>query len=161
MVRFLIFLLPFIGIISISCHRHAVEYKQLDPTVTEHIERTRQDTLAKEMVIAHNRWRQIIGVPEVKWSLKLATAIQAWINTLEKNDCQTLSRPNYGKYGENISQITDYQSSSSEIVAKWGKHQNTCRQCPFYAKLASAKVREIGCGVASCSHGQVWICSYD
>lgn len=116
---------------------------------------------------AHNAERAKVGVGPLQWSPTLARHAQGWADRLAKRDCALEHRTD-DPYGENL-----YWSSGaanvSSVVGKWAdeaKHydhrRNSCKGvCGHYTQMVWSRSRSLGCGVARCSGGEVWVCNYD
>ena len=135
-----------------------------------------------EMLTAHNRWRRMVGVPDVSWSSSLAQSAQAWAGHIEQTrqcSIDASAHSNDPEVGENlawrsalryINGRSELQSATpTDITNDWAgekKHydhaSNSCRGvCGHYTQIVWKSTREIGCGHAVCGNlSQVWVCRY-
>ena len=134
-----------------------------------------------EMVAAHNRWRNEVGVPGLKWSDRLADVAQGWADRLAGNNCAMHHSGN--GYGENIYQASalmwpdgrrEFRSvSSRRPVDAWGEEKqwydaetDQCSApgkdtCGHYTQVVWKGTKEVGCAMAVCdNNAQVWVCNY-
>ena len=74
-------------------------------------------SLAREMLAAHNAVRARVGVGPLAWSDRLAARAQDWADTLVARR-QFLHRPKSG-YGENLFEITGATASAAQVVNAW------------------------------------------
>ncbi len=128
----------------------------------------------KGIVAAHNVWRKKVGVPNLKWSDKLAGVAQNWANKLKRNgkDGECAFEHSTNDYGENLYWTSGKVTDVKRVVDAWGNEvndynysKNTCKQgkmCGHYTQIVWKDTKEVGCGKASCKvGGEVWVCSYD
>lgn len=141
------------------------------------------------MVAAHNRWRQTVGTPAVKWSARLATTAQAYANKLKATQgCKQVHSDAAG-LGENLFWAsaaikTSTSSTGSKTITNkaqaitptqatdaWGSEvrnysstTNLCatgRVCGHYTQVVWRATTDIGCGQAVCpDNSQIWVCNY-
>lgn len=125
----------------------------------------------------HNRWRSRVGVPDLKWSDKLADVAQDWADTLKKEGCGFYHSGN--GYGENLfmSSALMYSDGRRELVNvtpkdavdSWGNEvkdynyaDNSCSGvCGHYTQVVWKDTKEVGCARTVCDDkSQIWVCSY-
>ncbi len=132
------------------------------------------------LVAAHNKWRNKVGVPPLRWSDALAKDAQAWAGVLGKKNC-AMRHSKQREYGENIFWASaerwsdgrrEVQNISGEsVVNDWASEvrdynykKNKCRRgrrCGHYTQLVWRRTQEVGCGVAVCADkSQIWVCRY-
>jgi uncharacterized protein YkwD len=124
-------------------------------------------SLAREMVDAHNAVRAGVKMPPLAWSDKLAERAQDWANTLLARR-QFSHRPN-SPYGENLFEITGAPATSAQVVKAWADEvrdydykSNKCRgACGHYTQIIWRNTKEVGCAVARGGGREVWVCNYD
>ncbi len=137
----------------------------------------------KQMVAAHNRWRNTVSVPPLNWSVELAASAQEWANHL-KDDSQCRmrhSKPD-GKYGENLywGSALEWSDGRREVqkvnprkvVDDWASERadydyrsNSCapgKMCGHYTQVIWKTTTSVGCAVALCedTREQIWVCRY-
>ena len=128
---------------------------------------TERVSLADSMLAAHNAVRQEAGVPELNWSVELATFAQQWADALVARG-QFAHRRN-SPYGENLYEITGVRTTPGEVVEQWAAESknyryssNTCRGvCGHYTQIVWRDTRKVGCAVARKAGTEVWVCNYD
>jgi pathogenesis-related protein 1 len=125
------------------------------------------ESLARQMVAAHNAVRMRVGVPPLSWSGKLAEVAQQWADTLLRNGALQHRTPN--SYGENLFEITGAAATPAEVVEDWASEarnydyrNNSCSAtCGHYTQVVWRDSKEVGCGVAQNQTRQIWVCEYD
>ncbi len=127
------------------------------------------NTGIRQMVNAHNSWRQEIGVAPLSWSPKLASFAQDWANTLvARNEFKHRANNNYG---ENLAASQGKSFSPTSVVKYWGEEvrdynykTNSCKSgemCGHYTQLVWNKTKEVGCAKAQSGNKEVWVCNYN
>ena len=122
-----------------------------------------------EIISQHNQWRSKVGVPDLKWSDKLAEEARKWALQQAKQSCQM--QHSSGPYGENIYWAT-FRSNPADVVDSWGSEienytyrTNTCATnevCGHYTQIVWRNTTEVGCAVAQCRNGNyIWMCMYN
>jgi len=115
---------------------------------------------------AHNAVRRTVGVPALSWSPKLASVAQRWADQLGARGCEL--EHSRSPYGENLfymSQPADAQT----VVDSWASERSDYRHktnrcsgvCGHYTQVVWRETNALGCGVARCGQGEVWVCNYD
>jgi uncharacterized protein YkwD/acetyltransferase-like isoleucine patch superfamily enzyme len=127
------------------------------------------DTLA-----THNKWRNMVGVANLTWSDKAATAAQNWANTIA-SQCQLqhggLSDADGTQYGQNIHWTSASSTTMEQVVNAWASEKqfynysdNSCeagKVCGHYTQIVWANTTQVGCGQAQCSNGSTMtVCNY-
>jgi uncharacterized protein YkwD len=125
------------------------------------------DSLAREMLAAHNAVRQRMGIRPLAWSNRLASYAQEWADTLAASgEFKHRSDP---VYGENLFDITWGSVSPSEVVRDWAAQSedydykaNRCRGiCGHYTQIVWKTTKRVGCAMAKRGNREVWVCNYD
>jgi uncharacterized protein YkwD len=127
---------------------------------------TPANTLALEILAAHNAVRVKTQLPPLQWSSELAAFSQKWANKLLAKNRYT-HNPN-SPYGENIF-IGGVGCIPSAVVMEWASESkyysygtNACNgDCGHYTQIVWRNTRRVGCAVARNSVREVWVCSYD
>jgi pathogenesis-related protein 1 len=133
------------------------------------------------MIEAHNAWRRIVHVPELRWSTEAAQFAQNWANQLAAQGCEARYNPDPQRkehYGENVFKAwasepyPGWRRTPQQIVDKWGEEgrfydlaTNLCnapsgRICGHYVQLTWDETQVVGCGRARCEKAEVWVCDY-
>lgn len=124
-------------------------------------------SLSQDMLAAHNAVRARAGVPPLAWSATLAAVAQEWANNLIASHA-FYHRPG-NRYGENLYSLSGGATSPAEVVATWAAEargydvrSNTCAGvCGHYTQLVWRNTTTVGCGVATDSEREVWVCDYN
>ena len=119
------------------------------------------------LTAAHNAVRKKVGVAPLRWSQPLARHAQKWADALAADGC-ALDHRRDDPYGENL-YWSSGAASASAVVAKWADEakdydhrRNSCKGvCGHYTQMVWSTTRSLGCGMASCKNGEVWVCNYD
>jgi len=132
------------------------------------------------MTEPHNRIRTKLGLPDLRWSGRLAKiAGKRAVYLAENNDCEM--RHTRSEYGENLFwaspvKWSDGRRETQKITAKhvaeaWAAEAadydystNSCRSgamCGHYTQMVWKETRELGCAMAVCpDEAQIWVCVY-
>lgn len=126
------------------------------------------DSMAREMLAAHNAARAKAGTPPLVWSAKLAQSAQEWADHLIA--AGGLEHRKKNKYGENLFEMRGAKATPAEVVGRWVSEaanfdykSNKCRsgQCGHYTQVIWRWTKEVGCAVAEKGARQVWVCEYN
>ncbi len=125
--------------------------------------------IAEEWVKAHNKYRKMHQVGNVKWSVKIAKSAQAYADT-----CPV--PPNHSKtsYGENMA-WGGYGSDVKQAVARWYREEPKYNYnkgayqsgAGHFTQIVWKGTTEIGCGYKTdCNNlrqygGGVFVCQYN
>ncbi len=135
----------------------------------------------QQILDAHNAYRTEVNVPALTWSDELAQYAQSWANELATNrGCNMQHRPHDDndpwnqKYGENIFSGggTNWSPTVLDAVSDWAsekkdfnpdsKECNSGGICGHYTQMVWKSTTQVGCGVATCSDGNVIVvCNYN
>ena len=123
----------------------------------------------KQMLDAHNAWRNRAGVPPLTWSPQLASYAQEWATKLLREN-RFEHRSNLA-YGENLAWAGGQQLSPERVVKMWGDEiadynyaNNSCRtgkMCGHYTQIVWRKTQQVGCGMARGNGKEIWVCNYN
>ena len=76
------------------------------------------DSMAQEIVAAHNKYRAEVGVPPIEWSNDLASQAQEWANYLTSN--RLFKHSGAKGEGENIWMGTSRAYSFTQMIDSFG-----------------------------------------
>jgi len=124
-------------------------------------------SLAGQMLAAHNAVRAEVKTRPLEWSDKLAEAAQNWANRLIVE--HTLAHQQHPNYGENLFEANGSNATPEEVVKRWAAEAsnydyktNRCRgACGHYTQIVWRDTRRVGCAVARSPGREVWVCEYD
>jgi uncharacterized protein YkwD len=125
-----------------------------------------EESLARDMLTAHNEVRAKVGVPPLAWSENLARAAQEWANTLIA-ERRFDHRPK-SKTGQNLFRMDGGREAPRKVVERWASEaanfnykSNRCKgECGHYTQLVWRSTKEVGCAVAGGGSREVWVCEY-
>ncbi len=133
------------------------------------------------MLERHNRWRRVVGAPDLVWSAQAAQQAQRWADQLAREQCEMRHNPDPARrqhYGENIyrywrsAPYAPWKRKAPYVVDAWAAEAQwydlaTGRcdapeqaSCGHYTQLIWATSQAVGCGRAHCGSSEVWVCNY-
>lgn len=144
---------------------------------------------SERMLAAHNRVRQQLSIPKLRWSNQMSVYATEWALFLsDEVGCDLRHRGAIGLplhkngIGENLYKHaavvrTDGNRqldviSENDVVFNWARESgdynyvsNDCalnKSCERYTQLVWRDSAVVGCGAASCpNNDQIWVCNYD
>lgn len=133
-----------------------------------------QDSIAAQLLAAHNRYRSEVGVPALIWSDTLSSHAQDWADHLAATG-GTLQHSQEAGEGENLWQGTADRFSYTDMVDSWGDEKQYFRPGAFpavsstgnwpdvghYTQLIWGNTTEVGCGVATVNSSDILVCRYN
>lgn len=154
--------------VALACTDHPAQPANPSHTQASTSLNVHRPTWSREMLEAHNQWRQRTGIPPLTWSDDLAKHAQAWANHLANDNFRLYHRPN-NPYGENLTWAAHQKLSPTEVVNMWGdeiKHYdyetNRCSAvCGHYTQLVWQKTTEVGCANIRSGPQEIWVCNYN
>jgi pathogenesis-related protein 1 len=169
-MRTLIVLLPFACLSTAQAQyppQYPWRYPQYGGPYAQPAPRSPPRSLAAAMLEAHNAIRSRVGVPPLAWSEQLAALAQDWARHLIATHAFA-HRPG-NRFGENIYSMSGGAASPAQVVDAWGAEmrgydirRNSCTgTCGHYTQIVWRTTRLIGCGIATDTERQVWVCNYD
>ncbi len=120
-----------------------------------------------KIVDRHNYYRDMLGVPHLKYSKKCSDFAQNWAEHLAKEN-DGLSHSNDNEYGENCYW---YSGSADEnrVVDRWAsekeffnhKKRTYSHKSGHYSQMIWRDTKLVGTGMAIASDGsEYWVCTY-
>lgn len=113
------------------------------------------------MLGAHDAARAKHGVPALSWSDSLAKTAQSWADRCVFEHSST-------SYGENLAQGTGGYSGAdavndwyNEISAYDFNAPGDSEATGHFTQVVWKGTKRVGCGVAQCSDGALYVCNYD
>jgi Cysteine-rich secretory protein family len=128
---------------------------------------------AAEILNAHNKYRQEVNVPPLKWSNTLASNAQKWANYLASRGGNLQHSQNSGE-GENLWAGTAGAFSYTQMVDSWGAEKRYFVNGTFpnvsstgnwydvghYTQIIWRNTTAVGCGVARGGGKDILVCRY-
>jgi hypothetical protein len=128
---------------------------------------------AAEILNAHNKYRQEVGVPPLQWSNSLARDAQEWANYLASQGGNLEHSQNTGQ-GENLWGGTAGAFSYTQMVDGWGSEKRYFVNGTFpnvsstgnwydvghYTQIIWRNTKAVGCGVARGGGNDILVCRY-
>lgn len=186
-LKSLILLVVFISLIS--CNSSTVKVNGDAPAISNKAttNKTNSGSVNKsEMLAQHNKHRQVLGLPSMRWSEPLAQYAGEWAAQLQSKGCRLVHRPNTGKYkqlhGENLfyasqvkwsnGSVQRQNMTAKQVVDSWASEKadysytsNRCRAgkaCGHYTQVVWKNTSEVGCASAVCANkSQIMVCNYN
>lgn len=126
-----------------------------------------------DILAAHNKYRQEVGVPALKWSDTVATAAQKWANQLASTG--QFQHSGSASYGENLWMGTAGAFSFTQMVDSWGSEKKFFVAGTFpnvsssgkwqdvghYTQVIWRNTTEVGCGLATAGGKDYLVCQYN
>ena len=122
-----------------------------------------------QMLIAHNKWRFLVGVTDMEWSEDLAKNALA---LLDGNTCNIIDNPDgfgqnnvVGLESQTMEEITDLWAMRLQFydyVSDSCTHQSG--NCDSYKQIVWANSTTLGCAKVTCFNINgfaMWVCLYD
>ena len=123
----------------------------------------------KGIIEQHNHWRKEVGVPPLKWSVKLAKQAEAWATSQSKKDCKCAHSTDQ-MYGENLYCSTGIINDPGAVVNSWAAENKfynpsngKCKggECGHYTQIVWRGTTEVGCAMVRCGDKELWVCNYN
>ncbi|XP_074368786.1 pathogenesis-related protein 1C-like [Apium graveolens] len=134
-----------------------------------------ENNKSQEYLAAHNKIRQIIGVPPLTWDRHLERLSKKYANS-QAHICHL--QHSHGPYGENLAWELYDEASPQQIVQKFIDEQanydieaGVCRcpalskncMCGHFTQIIWRTTERVGCAEVTCKgeKGKLVVCSYD
>jgi len=122
----------------------------------------------KDILVAHNRFREEHCAPPLTWSDEIAQVAQKWAEQLKNEGCKFYHNPNRRGYGENLASGKAGFYRNEHMVTLW---YNEIYNYDFsdpsfkpgtghFTQVVWRGSRELGCGTTYCNNNQLWVCNY-
>jgi hypothetical protein len=133
-----------------------------------------QVCFSQQILNAHNKYREVVGVPRLLWSDKLAAAARVWANALTSN-LQFAHDPELQNQGENLWMGTAGAFSFTQMVDTWGHERQYFQNGTFpnvsttgnwfdvghYSQMVWRDTTSVGCAGVTGSDGNYrLVCRY-
>lgn len=127
-----------------------------------------------DILNAHNKYRQELKLPPLKWSDKISASAQNWANTLAAK--RQFQHSGTKGLGENIWMGTAGYFSFTQMVDSWGGEKKYFKYGTFpnvsttgnwsavghYTQIIWKNTTEVGCGFATVAKGNDYlVCQYN
>lgn len=116
---------------------------------------------AQEALDVHNNERKSLGIPPLKWSVKLSQVAQGWANELVKSGCG-LEHSSIG-YGENLFGGWGAVYTAKDASIAWLDEKSEFSkygwwpEAGHYSQMIWSSTQEIGMAVGTCPDGSMVI----
>jgi len=132
-----------------------------------------QDSMADEILNAHNQYRAEVNVPPLTWSDTLASHAQEWADHLASLGAVLQHSQGTGE-GENLWGGTSDAFSYTQMIEGFGNEQQYFVAGTFpnvsstgnwadvghYTQMVWRNTTEVGCAIASANGNDVLVCRY-
>jgi hypothetical protein len=127
-----------------------------------------QNSMAQEILNAHNRYRAEVGVPPLAWSPTLASHAQQWANQGRFQHSSGTGE------GENLWMGTSRRFSPTQMVGSWGDEKRSFVRGTFpnvsstgnwanvghYTQVIWRNTTQVGCGGVDVGGNYIFVCRY-
>ncbi|MEG4960463.1 MULTISPECIES: CAP family protein [unclassified Microcoleus] len=134
---------------------------------------TNQDSMAEEILNAHNQYRAEVGVPPLKWSDTLASHAQEWADYLASLGGTLQHSQNTGE-GENLWMGSSGYFSYTQMIETFGNEKQyfiggifpdvsstgKWQDVGHYTQVVWRDTTEVGCAIASANGNDILVCRY-
>ena len=161
MKKFLLFLFMISTVLCINAlsEEEKTAVNTLDPAITE-------------ILNAHNKYRTPLGIPDLKWSEKLAKDARVWADRLAREG--RMYHSSGSGEGENLWMGTSGYYSLTQMVDGWGGEKKYYKNGNFpnvstsgswsdvghYTQIIWRNTTEVGCAKSSGSGDDFFVCRY-
>ncbi len=121
-----------------------------------------------EILDVHNKYRKIVGSPDLVWSNELEASALNWANSMVEKPQSRISNTVYGEnvyWGEIGSETKDVVFFwASEVCYYHGEEITKKNKYKFerYTQIIWAETTEIGCAmVVNKADREIWVCHYN
>ncbi|HAC63339.1 MAG TPA: serine protease [Cyanothece sp. UBA12306] len=136
-----------------------------------------QPNFKQEVLSAHNKYRQEVDVPSLKWSDRLANQAQQWADYLASLGGNQLQHdPNLSGQGENLWLGPSNRLSYTQMVDRWGREKQyfipglfnpnkisstgNWSDVGHYTQIIWKNTTKLGCAISKTEKNDILICRY-
>ena len=121
------------------------------------------------ILLAHNRHRARHCAAPLRWSAAVAAVAQAWADQLVRDEC-AFEHSKGNKYGGNLFFMGPSDPGSAVIAADEWYSEITAydygapgfgMSTGHFTQVVWRASTELGCAVAQCNGGDLWVCNYN
>lgn len=131
------------------------------------------NSMAQEILKAHNKYRAEVGVPPLTWSDTLATHAQEWANNLASKGGNLQHCQNTGE-GENLWKGSASQFSYQQMIETFGNEKKhfvagvfpnvsstgNWQDVGHYTQVVWKDTTHVGCAIATVNGYDILVCRY-
>lgn len=138
---------------------------------------TAQESMAGEILAAHNAYRAELSLPELTWSDSLQAHAQVWANKLAAKGGHSLQHSTIGERpgeGENLWMGTTGYFTYTQMVKMWGDEKQHFQYGTFpnvsktgnwaqvghYTQIIWKDTKQVGCAKATAGGNDILVCRY-
>jgi hypothetical protein len=130
-----------------------------------------QNPIEQELIQAHNKYRQELGLSPLTWNYSLQGSAQAWANNLANRGTNNLE---HSQPGENLWMGTTKSYSPTQMVDRWGAEKRyfvpglfpqvsstgNWKDVGHYTQMVWRNTTDVGCAIASNGAWDFLVCHY-
>ena len=128
------------------------------------------DDNIEEILMAHNKYREELNLPPLKWSDELEKSAKIWAQNLGESGMEL--KHSDDSYGENLAMNAGYISTPAHVVSLWASEkeyfdftEKKCNtnlgDCGHYTQIIWKNTKSVGCALVQKGNKQIWVCKYD
>ena len=123
-----------------------------------------------EILMAHNKYREELNLPPLKWSDELEKSAKMWAQNLGESGMELMHSDD--GFGENLAMNAGFISNPEHVVNLWASEkeyfdftEKKCNtnlgDCGHYTQIIWKDTRRVGCALVQKGTKQIWVCKYD